>query len=514
MRARIYDRQRNPADAAEFMLPVSFTDAYKNWRNRARKFSLESIVSGAIEILCEPSSDPVAELGKAPWLTLLMVKWACQDRHSGRAHMPAISRAQLNDLRQRLWDFPERLYTGSAGTMPPELFMRQLVRPQLGFQRALTKSFVREAALLGEQPENHPLRRLFVEKTAFDVLAFIDLSLATSTRIVKGERAFPAVFLNSLHPVHAPEVVSAFQRSIARTLPDLVTFCRSLPDANRKVASEFFEFPVLTRYPFFQNGSTMICWHPAVFYRGLESFVHSVLSEAGPDYIEPFSRLFEQHVLAEAGKVPARLFGEDALRGLISAETQVPDGLLSFPGCNVFIEAKAGLYRESVMTVGNSDVFAHKTTAIRKAVGQAWATSLSLREQRRAPLQVLEADADYLLIVTNKELGAGRGTALASMYPKGTLDYPNADAERLLPRKRVYVLSIDDFERLTNAAASGYIELPAFLASCVHDDAEPRTARQLFEQHLNERSVPARFSHTIEKAIDASFLRLRGALGG
>ena len=513
MRHRIYDRQRSPADAAEFMLPVSFTDAYKNWRNRARKFSLKSIVSGAIDILCEPSSDPVSELGKAPWLTLLMVKWACQDRYSGGAHMPAISPAQLHDLRQRLWDFPERLDTGSTGTMPPELFMRQLVHPQLGFQRVLTKSFVREAALLAEQPEDHPLRRLFVEKTGFDVLAFIDLSLATSTRIVKGELAFPAAFLDSLHPVYTPEVVSAFQRSIARNYPDLVTFCRSLPDASRKVASELFEFPVLTRYPFFLNGSTMICWHPAVFYRGLESFVHSVLSEAGPEYIEPFSRLFEQHVLAEAGKVPARLFGEDALRALIAADTQVPDGLLSFPGCNVFIESKAGLYPESVMTVGNSDIFAHKTKAIRKAVDQAWATSLSLREQRRAPPQVLEADADYLLIVTNKELGASRGTALASMYPKGTLDYPNADAERLLPRKRVYVLSIDDFERLTNAA-SGSIELPAFLALCVRDDAEPRTARQLFEQHLNGRSVPARFSHTVEKAMDASLLRLRGALGG
>ena len=358
------------------MLPVPFTHAYKNWRNRARKFSLESIVSGAIDVLCEPSSDPVADLRKAPWITLLMVKWACQDRHSGKAHMPAISPTQLHDLRQRLWDFPERLDTGSAGTMPPELSMRQLIRPQLGFQRALTKSFVREAALLAEQPEDYLLRRLFTKKAGVDVLAFIDLSLATSTKIVNGDRAFPAAFLNSLHPVYTQEVVSAFQRSIARTFPDLVSFCRSLPDARRKVASELFEFPVLARYPFFQNGATMICWHPALFYHGLENSVHSVLSEAGPEYIEPFSRLFEQHVLAEAGKVPARLFGEDALRGLIAAGTQVPDGLLSFPGCNVFIESKAGLYPESVMTVGNSDVFAHKTRAIRKAVDQAWATSL------------------------------------------------------------------------------------------------------------------------------------------
>ena len=208
-------------------------------------------------------------------------------------------------------------------------------------------------------------------------------------------------------------------------------FCRSLPNANRKVASEYFEFPILTRYPFLRSGNAMICWHPMVLYRGLESFVHSILSEEGQEYMQRFSRLFERHVVAEAGKVPgpARFVDEDGLRGFISAETQVPDGLLSFPGCNVFIESKAGLYHESVMTVGNRDVFAHKTRAIRTAVGQAWATSVSLREQRRAPLQVLAADADYLLIVTNKELGASKGTALASMYPEGTLDYPNEEAE-------------------------------------------------------------------------------------
>ena len=444
---RTYDRPQDRDDATDIMLRVSFTDAYKKWRNRARKYSLESIVSGAIDVLSEPSSDPVAALGKAPWLTMLMVKWGCQDRYPGRAHLPAISPAQLHDLRQRLWDIPDRLDRGDGNTMPPELFMRQLIRPQLGFQRGLAKSFVREAALLSGQHEDYPLRMLFKEKTGFDVLDFIDLSLATSTKIVKGERVFSDAFMGTLQPVYTPEVISAFQRSIARTFPDLVTFCRSLPDANRKVASEFFEFPVLTRYPFFQNGSTMICWHPAVYYRGLESFVHSVLSEEGQQYIQPFSGLFEQHVVTEVKQVPARFLGEDALRAFIAAETQVPDGLLSFAGCNVFVESKAGLYHESVMTVGNSDVFAHKTRAIRKAVGQASATSVSLREQRRAPLQVLEADADYLLIVTNKELGASKGTALASMYPEGTLDYPNAEAERLLPRKRIYVLAIDDFER-------------------------------------------------------------------
>ena len=146
---------------------------------------------------------------------------------------------------------------------------------------------------------------------------------------------------------YTSEVISSFQRSVARTFPELVAFCRSLPDARRKVASERFEFPILSRYPFFRSGNVMICWHPMVFYRGLESFVHSVLSEEGQEYMKRFSRLFERHVVAEAGNVPARFVDEDALREFIAADTQVPDGLLSFPGCNVFIESKAGLYHES-----------------------------------------------------------------------------------------------------------------------------------------------------------------------
>ena len=494
---------------------VSFTDAYKEWRNRARKYNLESIVNGAIDVLAEASSDAVEELQKAPWLTMLMVKWACQDRYPGRAHLPAISSEQLYDLRQRLWKFPERLDMGGHNAISLELFMRQLLRPQLGFQRGFSKSFVREAALLGEQSEVYPLRKVFKERTGFDVLEFIDLALGTYGKVVDGRRVLGETYLSSIRGAYAAEVISSFQGSISRTVPELVEFCRSLPDANRKVASEYFEFPILTRYPLLRDGNAMICWHPMVLYRGLESFVHSILSEEGQEYMQRFSRLFERHVVAEAGKVPApaRFVDEGGLMRFISAETKVPDGLLSFPGCNVFIESKAGLYHESVMTVGNRDVFAHKTRAIRTAVGQAWATSVSLREQRRAPLQVLDADADYLLIVTNKELGASKGTALASMYPEGTLDYPNAEAERLLPRKRIYVLSIDDFERLTNAAASGQIELPGFLASCVRDDEGPETALHLFEQHLNRARVPMRFSDTVEKAIEASLLRLERTLG-
>ena len=311
-----------------------------------------------------------------------------------------------------------------------------------------------------------------------------------------------------MRPAYAPEVIASFQNSVARTLPELLVFCRSLPGSNRKVASEYFEFPVMTRYPFLRTDDAMICWHPAVFCRGMEGFVHSVLSEEGHKYMERFGRLFERHVVAEARRVPVPFFDEDTLRGWIAPETEVPEGLLSFACCNVFIESKAAIFHESEMAIGSSKMFAHKTKKIRKAFHQAWATSVSLRRERRAPAAVLDADVDYLLVVTNKEIGASRGTALLSMYPEGTLDYPNDEAERLLPLDHIYVLSIDDFERLTNAAATEQINVPAFLESCVDDDSKTENALHLFEQHLHRRGASLEFSQVVEKAVDASFARL------
>lgn len=492
---------------------VPFNDAYRAWRNRARRYDRESIVNGALDLLCEPCPDLGAELRNAPWLTMLMVKWVCQDRYLDGRRSPPITRGQLHDLRQRLWEFPERVDRPGPDTMTGRLFMRQIIRPQIGFQRGLSKSFVREAALLAAQPQEHPLRKLFKAKTGFDVQAFVDLSLATFGAIVDGRRAIPNSWFDSLGTGYAAGTVSCFQSSIARTLTELVTFCRSLPDAKRKVASEYFELPILTRYPFLRRGNDMICWHPTVLYRGLENFVHSVLSDAGQEYMDPFSRLFERHVVSEAKIAAIGFVCEDALRGWIAADTKVPDGLMSFPGCNVFVESKAGLFDESVMAVGNSEMFARKTREVRKAARQAWATSVSLREQRRAPASVLGADADYLLIVTNKELVISRGTVLASMCPEGSLECPNPEAERLLPLSRIYLLSIDDFERLMNGAAEG-IDVPGFLASCVQDDSTPERALYLFEQHLDRRGVPRRFSRLIDATVESSLSRLGSALVG
>lgn len=465
-----------------------------------------------MQVLAEPTANRLEDMQRAPWQLMLLVKWVCQDRLADQQAHKNVSLADLNDLRQRLWEFPERADLGARHTLPVHLFLRQMLHAQIGLQRPTSPGFVREAALLAQQEPNHPLRRLFEKKTGINVLDFMDLAFATYVAILEGKRAFSVGWFDPLRAAYSEPVIGAFVSNISRTFPELVAFCRGLPSSRRKVASELYEFPVLSRYPFLRTGDTIECWHPAVFYRGMEGFVHSVLSEEGQDYMDRFSKMFERHVVAQARKLDVPFLDEQALQACITSGERVPDGLLLFPDCNIFIESKAGIFDESVMTVGHAEIFAHKTRALRAGVAQAWSASVLLRSGDRAPPGARDAKRDYLLIITNKELSASRGTTLASMYPPETLAYPTAEAARLLPLDHIYVLSIEDFERLMAGASAPGFNLPSFLDECVEADRKAETAVHFFDQHLDGQKVPRRNSELVTNALQDATARLGRAV--
>lgn len=459
-----------------------------------------------MEVLREPVDSRLNDIRRAPWQVLLIVKWVCQDRYLDHNAVENISADVFNDLRQKLWELPKNISPGAKEYLPGKLFFRRLLNPQIGFQRTFSPAFVREASLLAQQPIGHPLRELFEKKIGISTLDFLDLTYATYAAILDGKRQFDLQWFEPLKVLYSDHVIHTFVSLVSRNFSELVAFCRSLPDAEHKVASEYFEFPILSRYPFFRSGSTIECWHPAVFYRGMENFVHSVLSEERQDYMDAFSKLFEKHVIEEAKQLNVPFLNEDTLRTFVAADTKVPDGLLSFPNCNIFIESKAGIFDQSIMTIGHSKFFSDRTRALKNAVAQAWATSVSLRNQKIAPSRVLESTSDYLLVVTNKELSASRGTALALMYPSDTLIYPNPEAEKLLPLEHIYFISVDDFERLIAGASN--LDIPSFLRECVEADNNAETSVHFFEQHLDKRKVPRQFSKLVSIAIDDANNRL------
>jgi hypothetical protein len=376
----------------------------------------------------------------------------------------------------------------------------------------VSSGFIREAALLGGLAQSDVLRVLFHEKTGLDVVDFVDLTYSTYVAILNDEFTFGTGWFQPLRSSYGNACVDAFINSVARTYEELTIFCRALPDAREHRTSELYEFPLIKRFPLLRTGNVLQSWHPMVFYRGMEGFVHSVMSEAGAEYIERFSKVFEAHVVGEVKRTGLEYFDEKQLKGFVDGNLQVPDALISFPEANIFVESKAGLFDESVIVVGQSEILASKTRALSKAIGQGWSASVGLRDTRRAPQQVLDAPIDYLLVVTNKELSASRGTTLRDMYPAGRLDYPNAQAEKYLPLQRVYFLSIEDFERLMQATSEKSVVLPVFLERCVKADGDPHTAVYYFDQHLEREQVPRELSPVVTTMREASERRLHEAL--
>lgn len=500
------------ADETPGARKLSFNEAYLQWRNRTRRFKRDSILAGALYTLRQKQPDKLLELRNAPWQTCLLVKWVCQDRMLDHNTGPGISPQELDNLRQLLWELPDKVDFTLGPDMPAQLFFRQVMRAQGGFQRRFTRGFVREAAVLLRLASDAPLRVLFSDRTRLNLQTFVDLSMITFVMAKGGHLTLAADWMKDLVPDYTSESLAAFVALTARDIKGLLTYFRSLPHASAKKMSELQEFPALARFPFLAIDGRLECWHLQVLYRSIEGMVHAVLSEAGQEYASKLGHAFESHVIADVHSLAAPFHDEKQLKAWLPQESEVPDGLLSFPSCNVFVEAKAGLFDESVMTVASAEIFKHKTRALQKAVRQAWAASTGLRKNAAVPPQVLEASSDYLLVVTNKELSAGNGTVLEKVYPAGTLAATSADAARFLPLQNIYVLSIEDFERLVAAVRAGTVDLPSFLADCAARDGDPATSVFYFEQHLDREKVPLGFSAAVESTYSATEQRVRAVV--
>ena len=473
---------------------------------------MNSIIEQTLNNLQRPIDDQILKLRQIPWHALLLVKWACQDKMVGQQAQHDATEQNLIKLRNDIWRLPEQLNNRDDTSQPVRLMMRQLLHVQADFQRHSGCGFIREAALIASCSSSHSLYKLFINKTGLTPEEYIDFTFATHTSILQGKQNINySAFYKPLLQIHSENALESYIDLISKDLDGLVGYFRELPDANKKVVSETFEFPIIARYPFYKSAGTIRCWSPVVFERGSCGMVHSILSEEGSVYIERFSKVFEQHCVGLASRVHGEFYNDNDLKRHLPPNTKNPDALVSFPNANVFIEIKSGIYGQATMTVGHNEIFAQKTRALRTAVVQAWTASDALRVAGTAPRHILNAKSEFLLIVTNKELSAGCGEDLASIYPEGTLSAFTQTSITRLPLANIYVISVDDYERLMVAANKKELVLSEFLQSCRDDDSIPANKKFFMEQHLTHYDVSFGFSDLVVNAMDESINRIKQA---
>lgn len=487
---------------------LTFNEAYKSWRNIARKYTFSSLFEFTLNALqIDHRQEDIMSLQERPWNLLLLMKWICQD-HTMHDSRNAASAEDFHSLRQRLWEMPAIVDIGLRNTLTFRLFIRRIIYQQLMFQRRWSIGFLREAALIDSQPTNNPLRTRFERRAGYSLAQFSDLSLALLTEI--NQRGVVHVGMEWFTPIrraYSAEVVHNFIKSLALSATEMISFFRSLQGADRKTASEFFEFTPLARFPLIRTTSGVSAINSMVLTRGLEQFVHSVLSTDGEAFIQPYSKIFERHVIQQSRDPRATSFSEDEIIGWLRQGTKVSDCLMAYGACNVIVESKSGIFGEDIMTVGHTSIFEQKTRGISSAVRQAQEMINSIYSGTVAPNIVRNANDNYLVIVTNRELGIGTGRMLAAMYPEGRLDsaVPGSDH---LPLDRIFIASIDDFEALMSAARCG-LDLPAFFAACIERNSDPQSSLFFISQHMQKMQLPYGWSNLVSSAADGCIQRLK-----
>jgi hypothetical protein len=464
-------------------------------------------VEAALRLLWAPSPDKLHGIRMAPWHVMLLVKWALRDPHVQLSIGPAITSSQFDDLRQRLWD----LVGEEHQRHPPDnlaLMLRTLFQ-QIEWQRAAGRGFLRWPALIARQDRNHPSHRQFVTQLGMSPEHLMDLSYGVYAAVLAHSSAVPKGWLETVRHAYGGSV-DAFWALFARDLPSLREQLRNEDNGRPNLKQELASFPYLKRYPLLsgQDG-TYHCWHPLVFARGLEDAVHLRLSELQDEYTKPFSRVFEQYVveLAKAMR-PDALSDREYLEAIGGGDNSNVEAIASLGDCNVFVEAKMALFADELMVTDSEWQVYTKTKPLRKAIEQAWKVGKAVRSLPIALPRFSDAQEDFLLVVTSRDLHVGGGEKLRSFYRPGRLDYPDADAQRNLPLHNVFVLSIESFERLSVAVAAGRVDLPALLKEAAIKCQDHSTARPFFEEYFRSQVSDWGLSPLLERASDDSESRL------
>lgn len=491
--------------------PVDPAILYGHVLAEMRRYSVQSIIKAAQDLLWANYPDKLEELQVAPWHVLLLVKWALREAGTLRIGK-CITPMQFTNLRAGV----QQLVSEDYHFKPPPMFLTLRVHfPQFDFQRPESWGFLRWPALVAREGANNPTRRQFVRELGLEPEKFIDLTYVLMASVLAQNRSIPRQEFEPLRKTYG-KAVDNYLDLIAPDLSSLRSALREeLAARNAPLRHELYEFPFLKRYPFFRSRSGEVSsWHVKVAARGLEEFVHWRLARLSNEYTEPFSRLFERYVTELAAAMSPQVVTEAQYEALLGPAAPKVEAILPFENCNVYVEAKMALFEDDVLLTDNKIQTFNKTKHVRKAIKQGWEVAQAVR-RADSPLPHCRTEGpDFLLVVTSRELGLGCGDQLQRLYPAGRLEYADEASRQLLPLTHVFTMSILEFERLSVAVASGAVGLPNLLKEAVERNKNPTTSAIFFDsylgRHVKKWGMPRLLADTraaAEQRIQASVKR-------
>lgn len=465
------------------------TELHRKVIAQLRKYSAHSIVETILGLLAEPANDRMEELQRRPWHSLLVVKWALQDKRVNLTFAPrqlAYSREAHGRILNELWNFPASDEDPDRTRNAWQL-LRSMFHAQQPFQKELDLGFLRWPALIRDLAHDHPCRRLFREATSLEPDDFSDLAMVILTFTNRpGETIYPR-YLASVKEGYG-ERLTRFLELFSRDLHGL-RLALQLPAASRLLGeSELREFPYLQRFPLYRSGHGILrCWHPRVFSRGIETTPHLLMMEQPQAYSDAFSKVFERHVTALTTRACSQSLVETdykaALSGSMAQQGKALEVIVPFRGCNVFVEAKMSTFPDAALLDENEERRAQRLKRVLEAIEQGFSVSADVRSPASPFAEMLGgAECDYLIVVVSRDLLLGGGVGLQRILPNRRLSAPDEGVQRRMPLHHIFIVDLADFENVMECVYQGWVDLPELLARAArNNEGGPDSRLTLFE---------------------------------
>ncbi len=487
---------------------------YREVRNKLRKYSLGSILEVALTLLHRRHASLADEMQTAPWLIMLMAKWALQDRMVHQTLGRHITPNEFIDIQQRLWAIDRDESEGPLTTNPLR-FIRSLGYVQVEFQRLETIEFARWPALIANLAADHPLKQSFEATLGLTPEDFLDLTMAVYAPVIKGEVQLTMGYFASLRAAYGAKI-DIILGLMARDVAALRTELSADAFQNRHTAQAVVEFPVFRNFPLLlsPNGN-YYCWHPKVFARGVDEFIHNKLSVEGGAYAQAYGDVFEDYVVGLAKTTGLASLDEDEFWAVVGRDKHAVEVILRDEDCNILVEAKFGLYQDEYITKDDAGYARAKLTKLRDGVAKA--VDVSERLSTHSGLSALgDRTQDFLLLVTNRQLFIPTGKQLEAMSSTRVAEIDErarlAHAEKL-PIENVFILSLAEFESLMTSVTKGKARLASLLPKLAEAMRDPSGFRLDFEQMTAGHVRRREFSPLVRQALDDAMLRLATNLG-
>lgn len=490
--------------------------AYKQIRNRFRKFDSVELVGSCIDYLYSPVNDQIQELQKLPWLVLLLVKWILIDDEFGAPRKKSLSKAEFYKLLQMVRDL------GAVARLPSQfdhhtLFLRSMAYQQFLYQREFSIThFARQRILFSELPDNSLISSNFKKLTGLDIVTFLDLSLVVLVWFVlKRNKALPLNWFGNVTPPYSASEVDCFLKSVSLPLLDFRRLLRRR-DNRLRSAQEYYEQTPFLEFPLIQTNRQFLCFYPNVLFRCLEHFVYDRLKMwDAQQFMAKFGPMFEAYVENTVRYSGLPYIAENQLKKELNAGGNLVDFIISDEDANILVDAKAVEMSYQGKVSHLAEVVKDKTkVSVLKAIRQAHDVLKQLEHYRSDHPMLKRRSRNYLIVVTFKELYLGNGRTFYEAVAKNAIDeiYDDYSGYPIILPEDMYFLTIEDFDLFAELIATGTIGLKEGIERAKQSDSNPKTKKFDFWLHVANWKSGSIIPSFLQAESDKMFERLQNVV--